>query len=520
MTTIRRTGTTLTLLALAALLAPAGPAGAQPAPLDGLDAYVEATMEAWGVPGLALAVVKDGSVVYARGYGARDVERGDPVDEHTIFAIGSSSKAFTTASLAMLVDDGELSWDDPATRYLPELQLRDPYPTRELTVRDLVTHRSGLPRCDRLWYGTSFDRDEILRRVRFCEPSWSFRSHFGYQNIMFLAAGKVVSEVSGTRWDAFVERRIFDPLGMERSSTSVDSLDGTANVASPHAEIDGEVRTVPWRNIDNVGPAGSINSSVAEMARWVRLQLAEGVFRGDTLISPGSVEEMHSPQTLIEPDSPLRRLLGARGHFAAYGLGWFLHDYEGVKIVEHGGSIDGMRAQVGMVPEEDLGMVILTNRGGSSPVTALMYRIVDAYLDVPETDWSERFESVADSIEAEGDEQDRKLRESRKEGTSPSVDLAAYAGTYADSLYGELEVTEEDGRLSLTYHSLSADLEHWHLDTFRADWDSPLAAQQGLSASLLTFRLDARARVTSVEVPGMGEFERRPDGETEGSGEE
>jgi CubicO group peptidase (beta-lactamase class C family) len=519
MTTIRRTGTALTLLALAALLAPAGPAGAQPAPLDGLDAYVEETMEAWGVPGLALAVVKDGSVVYARGYGVRNAERGDPVDEHTVFAIGSSSKAFTTASLAMLVDDGELSWDDPATRHLPELRLHGAYPTHELTVRDLVTHRSGLPRCDRLWYATSFDRDEVLRRVRFCEPSWSFRSHFGYQNIMFLAAGMIVSEVSGTRWDAFVERRIFDPLDMERSSTSVDSLDGTSNVASPHGEIDGEVRPVPWRNIDNVGPAGSINSSVAEMARWVRLHLGEGVFRGDTLISPESVEEMHSPHMLVDSDSPLRRLLGARGHFAAYGMGWFLHDYEGVKIVEHGGAIDGMRAQVGMVPEEDLGMVILTNRGGSSPVSALMYRVVDAYLDLPETDWSERFKSVSDSIEAEGEEQDQELREARKEGTSPSVDLAAYAGTYTDSLYGDLEVTEDDGRLSLSYHSMTADLEHWHLDTFRADWDDPLAGQQSRAASLLTFGLDASARVTSVEVPGMGEFERRPERDGE-SGEE
>ncbi len=516
MTTPRRTPTALTLAAFAALavlLSTATPAAAQPAPLDGLDDYVEETLEAWGVPGLGLAVVKDGRVVHARGYGVRDVEEGSPVDEHTIFAIGSSSKAFTTASLAMLADEGELSWDDPATRHLPGLELHDPYVTRELTVRDLVTHRSGLPRCDRAWYGTSYDREEVLRRVRFCEPSWSFRSHFGYQNIMFLAAGEVVSEVSGTRWDTFVERRLFDPLGMERSSTSVDSLEGMANVASPHEEIDGEVRPVPWRDIDNIGPAGSINSSVAEMARWVRLQLDEGVFGGDTLISAGAVEEMHAPQTLIEPDSPMRQALGARGHFLAYGLGWFLHDYEGVKIVEHGGAIDGMRAQVAMVPEEDLGMVLLTNRGGTSPVTPLMYRIVDAYLDVPETDWSTRFKAIADSMEAEGEKRERELREARKEGTSPSLDLAAYAGTYADSLYGEVEVREEGDGLSVAYHSLEADLEHWHLDTFRAAWRNPLVAQQGLSGSLLTFRLDARGEVEALEVPGMGTFDRVPDAE-------
>lgn len=516
MTTIRRTETTLTLMALTALLAPTGPAATQPAPLDGLDGYVQETMESWGVPGLALAVVKDGSVVHARGYGVREVGRDAPVDEHTLFAIGSTSKAFTTAALAMLVDEGELSWDDPATRHLPGLQLHDPYPTRKLTVRDLVTHRSGLPRCDRLWYGTSYDRDEILRRVRHCEPTSSFRSRFGYQNIMFLAAGEVVSEVSDIRWDAFVEGRIFGPLGMERSSTSVDSLEGMPNVASPHEEIDGEVRPVPWRDIDNVGPAGSINSSVAEMARWIRLQLDEGVFGGDTLISPGSVAEMHSPQMLREADPSTRQLLGDRSHFLAYGLGWAMRDYEGVKILDHGGGIDGMRAQVALVPEEELGMVILTNRGGSSPVIPLMYRIVDAYLGVPASDWSERFKAVADSMEAEREEEERKLREARKEGTSPSLDLAAYAGTYTDSLYGDLEVTEEGGTLSLSYQSFEADLEHWHLDTFQAAWHDPVVARQGLSASLLTFRLDARGRVASVEVPGMGEFHRRPEEDREG----
>lgn len=516
MISMRRATKAITLGAVAALLLPVAPAAAQPAPLDGLDDYVEAAMEAWEVPGLGLAVVKDDSVVYARGYGVREVGRSAPVDEHTLFAIGSSSKAFTTASLAMLVDEGKLAWDDPATRYLPRLKLHDPYATRELTVRDLVSHRSGLPRCDLAWYGTSYDRDEVLRRVRYCEPNSSFRSAFGYQNIMFLAAGRIVSELSGTRWDTFVERRIFGPLGMERSSTSVDSLEGMANVASPHEEVEGEVRPVPWRDIDNIGPAGSINSSVAEMARWVRLQLGEGVFEGDSLIAASSVEEMHSPQMLIEREPPWSRLLGAHGHFLAYGMGWFLHDHRGVKLVEHGGSIDGMRAQVALVPEEELGLVVLTNRDGASLGTPIMYRIVDAYLDAPETDWTARFRSVADSMEAEGEKREQALREARKEGTSPSLGLAAYAGTYTDSLYGTLEITERDGQLSLAFHTFAADLEHWHLDTFRAAWRGT-AAGRGLASSLLTFRLDARGRVTAVEVPGMGEFAREPD---EGEGQE
>lgn len=513
MTTPRRMLTALTLAGFAALAVPLStpaPAAAQPAPLEGLDDYVEASMDAWDVPGLGLAVVKDDSLVYARGYGVRELGSDAAVDEHTIFAIGSSSKAFTTASLAMLADEGELAWDDPATRYLPRLQLHDPYATRELTVRDLVVHRSGLPRCDQMWYGTSFDREEVLRRVRHCEPSWSFRSNFGYQNIMYLAAGEVVSEVSGTRWDTFVERRIFGPLGMERASTSVDSLEGMANVASPHEEVDGEVRPVPWRDIDNIGPAGSINASVAEMARWVRLQLGEGVFEGDTLLSSDVVEEMHSPQMLIEREPPWSQILGAHGHFLAYGLGWFLHDHRGVKIVEHGGAIDGMRAQVAMVPEKELGIVVLTNRGGGSLGTPLMYRIVDAYLDAEPTDWAARFKSVADSMQAEGEEQEKALRDARKEDTSPSLEPAAYAGTYTDSLYGTVDVTEEGGDLALSYHSFAADLEHWHLDTFRAEWRGE-SAGRGLSGSLVTFRLDARGEVEALEVPGMGTFDRVPD---------
>jgi CubicO group peptidase (beta-lactamase class C family) len=508
MTAGRRTTTLATLAAVAALVAPTAPAAAQPAPLDGLDAYVEQAMETWGVPGLGLAVVEDDSVVLARGYGVRETGGDAPVDEHTLFAIGSSSKAFTTASLAMLVDEGELAWDDPATRYLPKLELHDPYVTRELTVRDLVTHRSGLPRCDQAWYGTSYDRDVILRRVRFCEPNSSFRSRFGYQNIMYLAAGEVVSEVSGSRWDTFVEERIFEPLGMERSNTSVDSLEGTSNVATPHAEIDGSVSPVPWRDIDNIGPAGSINSSVSEMARWIRLQLGMGVFEGDTLISPAAVKEMHRPQMVIDREPPWSQMFGEHGDFLAYGMGWFLHDHRGAKIVEHGGSIDGMRALVALVPEEDLGLVILTNRDGSSLGTPLMYRIVDAYLEAPETDWAARFRSIADSMEAEGEKQEQELRDARMQGTSPSLELAAYAGTYRDSLYGPVEVREEEGGLTLTFHSFTADLEHWHLDTFRADWRSEQTDERSLAASLFNFRLNARGEVEALQVPGLGRFAR------------
>ena len=219
-----------------------------------------------------------------------------PVDEKTLFAIGSSSKAFTAASIAMLVDEGKLKWDDPATKYLPGFQLFDPYATRELSVRDLLSHRSGLERGDLLWYGTSYSRDEIVQRVRYLKPSWSFRSKFGYQNIMYLAAGQIVAGLSGKPWDDFIRDRIFKPLGMTSSSTSIKNLKAASDVATPHAKLDGKVESISWRNIDNIAPAGSINSNVIDMAQWVRLQLGEGSYKGQRLISSGGAKALHTAQ--------------------------------------------------------------------------------------------------------------------------------------------------------------------------------------------------------------------------------
>lgn len=258
-------------------------------PLEGLDQYITEAMRSWEVPGLAIAIVKDDRVLLAKGYGVRKLGDPAPVNEHTLFAIGSASKAFTAASIAMLVDEGKLKWDDPVTNYLPGFQLFDPYATRELTVRDLLCHRSGLERADLLWYGSAFGREEILRRIRYLKPSWSFRSRFGYQNIMFLAAGQIIPAITGKSWDDFVKERLFAPLGMSSSNTSVRDLARSDNSATPHAKIEGKVEPIAWRNIDNVAPAGSINSSAADMAQWIRLNLNWGKFNDKQLISSGAI---------------------------------------------------------------------------------------------------------------------------------------------------------------------------------------------------------------------------------------
>src|ERR1044071_2851438 len=434
----RRQIISLFMIALCLLAGRQG-ARAQEAPGAAFDEYVNKAIKDWEVPGLAIAIIKNDRIVYAKGYGVRELGKSAPVDEHTLFAIGSSSKAFTAASIAMLVDDGKLKWDDPATKALPGFQLFDPYATREMTVRDLLCHRSGLERGDFLWYASPYDREEILRRVRYLKPTWSFRSMFGYQNIMYLAAGQTITAVSGKNWDDFIRDRIFTPLQMTSSSTSIKSLNSSDNVATPHAKMDEKVQVIPWRNIDNIAPAGSINSNVLDMAQWVRLQLGEGAYKNERLISSGAVKEMHMSQTVIRFEPPWS-LLWPETHFLNYGLGWFLHDHRGRKVVQHGGNIDGMSALVAMIPEEKLGLVILTNMNGTPLPDALAARVFDLYLGVEPKDYSADLLKTYSGMLAQAQQAQKKQEESRIKGTSPSVALEKYAGSYNDEMYGDAKV--------------------------------------------------------------------------------
>lgn len=487
---------------------------AQKSPLQGLEAYIEKAMQEWEVPGLAIAIVKDDKVVFAKGYGVREIGKGTPIDENTVFAIGSSSKAFTAASLAMLIDKGKVNWDDPVTKYLVGFQLFDPYVTRELTVRDLLTHRSGLGQSPALWYGSDYDREEILRRIRYLEPSWSFRSRFGYQNVMYLAAGQIIPAVTGVSWDDFVQQRIFTPLGMNSTNTSVTDLKGLSNVARPHGKIDDKVKAIPYRNVDNIGPAGSINSNVVDLAQWVRLQLSEGLYQSERLLSPGVVQEMHTPQTII-PDDLAGSLLAPGAHFRAYGMGWYLHDYHGRKLVHHAGNFDGMSALVTMIPEEKLGLIILTNMsinmGGMALPYALMYRIFDAYLGVPERDWSSEVLQMMRGFQEQGKTAMKKMEEARVKETTPSLPLTKYVGTYENELYGEMGITHKDGMLVL-YLSPAAtgDLEHWNYDTFRLAWYDPVA-EMVVGKPFVTFVLNTEAEVAEVKIPFIADFKRVPE---------
>ena len=508
--------------AVAAVALAARPATAQSAPLEGLDDYVTAAMEAWRVPGLALAVIADGEVVHARGYGVRDVRTGAPVDEHTLFAVGSTSKAFTSAALGLLVDEGRVSWDDRVIDHIPWFAMFDPYATRELTVRDLLTHRSGLARGDAVWSRWPHDRREIIRRVRFLKPTRSFRGAWQYQNLMFLTAGEVVRAASGRTWDDFVDERIFTPLGMDRSVTSVTGLDRFDNVATPHVHVDGVATPVAHKNIDNVGPAGSIYSSVAQMARWVDLHLAGGVHAGQRLFSDSVMVEMHRPQMLIQADAPENRLHPRDAHmnFNAYGLAWWIIDYRGRKVVDHGGGIDGMRAHVAFMPEEGLGMVALSNARPNNLIVALMYRVFDHFLgvgggdkpdvgDAPDAgdtmaDWSAlMLAEYRESAAAQADARSRREAD-RAAGTAPSRPLTEYAGSYGHEYYGAVDITHENGTLRFSLGGKTTGrLEHWHYDVFRAMPDNPANADM-----FMTFTVGPDGVVGVLEVEGLGSFGR------------
>jgi CubicO group peptidase (beta-lactamase class C family) len=493
------------IVALLMVVAPAS--HAQQAPGQAFDDYVSAAMKQWQVPGVAIAIVKDDRVVLAKGYGVRELGKPERVNENTLFAIGSSSKAFTAAALAMLVDEGKLTWDDPATRYLPGLQLYDPYTTRELTVTDLLSHRSGLPRADLLWYASAYDRNEILRRIRYLRPTSSLRARFGYQNIMYLAAGQIIPSLTGLSWDAFVSGRIFKPLGMTSTSTSITALVNATDVAAPHARLADNVQVVARRNVDNMAPAAAINSNAVDMAQWVRLQLGNGVYQNQRLISSVTVREMHSPQTIIELEDELEKLY-PEAHFLSYGMGWFLSDYRGRKVVEHGGGIDGMKAEVAMIPAEGLGIVILTNLHGTNFTQALMFKVFDLFLGGPPRDWSSELLNATKGRAEEARAIEQRRQAERVKGTSPSLALNRYAGTYENELYGEARIAVERDKLVVRFGpNFTGDLEHWNYDAFRVTWRDPIQGH-----GLLNFRLSALGgRIGTMLIENIGEFTPVPD---------
>ncbi|MGB9103796.1 MAG: serine hydrolase [Terriglobales bacterium] len=493
------------------LVASTVPCLGQASDWNSLDPYIRSSMQQWEVPGLAVAVIKNGEVVFLKTYGVKTQGQAAPVGAHTLFAIGSASKAFTAASLGMLVDEGKLRWDDRVTKHLPSFQVQDSYVTRELTVRDLLTHRSGVEPTDLLFWGTKLDRDEIIRRLRYVRQSASLRSRWQYQNLMFITAGQIIPAVTGTTWDDFVRDRIFRPLGMNDTVVSNRALRAGADIATAHTVIDGKMQPIPLINLDNAGPAGSILSTVGDMAKWVRLQMHDGTLDGRTLFSKATSDEMHRPQMLITTNEHSWLIgLAPQANFTAYGLAWFMNDYRGHKIVHHGGQTDGMMCMVGYLPDRNLGWVVLSNTARFYS-TALMYRIIDTDLGAPVQDWSSILRTTQKRAEDLLAQQVRNEQEHRVAASNPTLTLSRYAGTYSDSLYGPIEVKLENGGLVLAFKDLglTADLQHWAFDTFRTLWrdNNPNLRSE---FRLVSFVINPLGEVAELRIEGAGEFRREP----------
>jgi CubicO group peptidase (beta-lactamase class C family) len=488
------------------LPSPAMPLQAQEIPTAALEARIEAYLADWGIPGLSLALVQGDSVL-VRGFGVRRIDESDRIDGQTLFAIGSTTKAFTSAAAALLVGEGRLGWDDPIIEHLPGFTLYDPWVTREITLRDLLGHRSGLPMANPMWQGGQLDADELLERLRHLKPMTGFRETFTYQNVLYLAAGRIIAEVAGTTWAEFVERRLFAPLGMTRSRTGSRGLEGVANVATPHAVFEGEVVPVPYRDIEAVGPAGSILSTASDMARWLRFQLGEGEIAGRRQIDAEALLETRLPQTVIRREGPLE-LFYPDARRLEYGMGWIVSDYRGLQVFDHAGGIDGMTSLVAIVPEEELGIALLTNLQTATPPYGLLYDLLDILLGHELVDRTDQFRELAAAVEGL-----IAAESPRTPGTRPALSTDAYEGSYASELLGAARVLVEDGRLVFRLGSFVGPLEHWHHDTFRAEW-TDRAWRSAAGAGWVTFRLGRDGTIRNLElalVPGEAWiFERVP----------
>ena len=438
-----------------------------PKELKGLDEFVEMRMKEWNVPGVAIAVVRDSQVVLTKGYGWANVEGKQRVDAGTLFAIGSSSKAFTATGVMQLVDEDKVDLDEPVITYVPDFKLYNDELTKNLTVRDLLCHRSGLPRHDVAWYGSGSTREELIAKMAYLEPNAQLRETWQYQNFMFMAAGYLIEQVTGQSWEAYTQKHLFDPLQMSNSNFSVIDLQKTANRAWPYQEEEGEVKVMEYRNIDAIGPAGSINSNATDMANWLILQLNEGRFQGKQVISGTSLHETHKPQMVMPGDMTTDEIF-----YSSYGLGWMITSYRGHLRVEHGGNIDGFSASVCVMPRDGIGIVVLTNMNGTALTGVIRNYIVDKMLDLEVHDWNtelleQRNKAREASLLATEEEEDL----ARVNGTAPSHAPADYVGLYRHPGYGQIEVRQkDDGSLEIGLNELGfSDLVHYHYDVFKVE---------------------------------------------------
>jgi CubicO group peptidase (beta-lactamase class C family) len=491
------------------------------APPADLDRYSKRAMEAFDVPGMAVVIVEPGRPNVVRSYGVRRMGNSEPIDEHTLFAIGSTTKAFTTALLAMLVDEGKLTWDAKVADVLPGFRMYDPYVSSEMTVRDLVTHRSGLgPGAGDLLFfpPTTFTRAEIVHKLRFIKPATSFRSTFAYDNLLYIVAGEVVAAIEKSTWEDVVRKRILAPLQMDETTTS-SILPAAANRAWPHARVSTEVRGLgpmsalaDVTRVDVAAAAGALNSNGEEIARWLELQLNAGLDSktSSRLFSEAQSRELWTPHTLLPVAPPLKGLELARARFRAYALGWNVSEYRGQMIVSHGGGVPGMVTLFTLVPERKIAFAIFTNAEEPGALSSMQFRLLDHYLGLQSPDWiaavrrtfDERLEQAKERLVAS-----KEQGNPAQVGKGPSLPLAQYAGRFRDAWYGTVTIEHALEGMSIRFDhtpSMTGKLEHVRYDTFRTRW-----ADRNIEDAYVTFALNPDGsieRMTMQAVSPLADF--------------
>lgn len=469
-----------------------------------IDALAGKALKAFDAPGVAVAIVRGDQVLLAKGYGVREAGSDQPVTADTLFAIASCSKAFTAAAVAVLIDEGKMKWDDKVSKHLTGFRMSDALADREVTLRDCLCHRTGLSRHDVLWIKAPQSRDEILRRVGGLPLSTSFRSTWEYNNAMFVVAGQAAGKAGGSTWEDGVRKKIFDPLGMKYANFSVTEARKHEHAKPHRRDDDRKVECFPWDNIDHVGPAGSINANVNELCLWLRMHLNHGKLGGKRVISPAVLKEMHTAQMVVRNEGYFSIFFPPDvTDYLNYGLGWFVYGYRGHHCLSHGGTLEGFRAQIVLVPKEKLGVVALTNLGGCRLPEALTKNILDRLLGLPERDWDKHYVEQDEKYRKEDEEKRAKRLAERKADTKPSLEPADYAGTFHAPGYDEATVKADKDGLTLTWNGFALKLQHFHFDTYTVK-----APYKGWPDDRVTFHLDGAGKVGKMSFLGR-EFGKR-----------
>jgi CubicO group peptidase (beta-lactamase class C family) len=466
------------------------------ADLRKLDEYFASMVEEWDVPSASIGIVKDGELLFTGNYGVLEEGKDAGPDKNTLYAIASNSKAFTSAIIGMLVQEGKLNWDDKVKEYIPYFELYDPWVSAEVTIRDLLCHRVGLGTFsgDVIWYKADLTPEDIIRRVKYLEKAFDFRAGYGYSNVMYVTAGEVIREVTGKSWSENVKERIFEPLGMDRTITSPHVLEARGNFATPHAREQETNIPITWEDWEPVGAMGGIISSVEDISKWMIFNLDHGIWGDDTIMTKDTRNMVWTPHNNFRVDHTTRNDFNR--HFSAYGLGWGLSDYHGHLRVGHTGAYDGMITAVTLIPDENMGVVVLTN-GMKSPIMAATYYAIDKFLGMETRDWSAEYLERTNNRQKE-DTRISSRKEKRVPATSPSIELLEYAGSYQSDIYGEIRISLESNQLRMEFeHSpyLSATLSHWHYDVWEIKWDNKHA---WFNFGTVKFNLD-----NNLEVQGM-----------------